>query len=198
MAESAFATMHSNGPVTLHELTFAIGWNVRGDARRIDFASTVRQAFGVPLPAPLASASDDGTTVLWLGPRSWLVVMGVQRSEHDFERTRVVVNAAGGALFDVSASYVGWSIEGANARAALNRSCPLDLRDRSFPAGHCAQSMLGHVNALIYRPGEAPAYFVMVARSLARDAWHTLSVASPHRIGSTVSFGASESFNTRA
>jgi sarcosine oxidase subunit gamma len=180
-----------NEPVTLHEATFAIAWNVRGDARRGELASTVQQGFGVPLPAPLASASSDGTTLLWLGPRSWLVVIDVANAALDFERARSSINASGGALFDVSASYVAWSIAGANARTVLNRGCPLDFRERSFPRGHCAQSTLGHVNALFYRPADAPAYVVMVARSLARDAWHALTATTAHQMGPAVTFSMS-------
>jgi sarcosine oxidase subunit gamma len=183
----------SDERVTLREVTFAIAWNLRGDARRGEFASVVQQAFGILLPAPLASASRAGTTLLWLGPRSWLVVVDAAQPGQVFERTRSAINAAGGALFDVSASYVGWSIEGANAARVLNRACPLDLRARSFPPGHCAQSMLGDVNALFHRPGDAPAYIVMVARSLAGDAWHALTATTVHQIGSAVTFGTSAS-----
>jgi hypothetical protein len=38
--------------------------------------------------------------------------------------------------------------------------------------------VLGHINALIHRPREAPAFVVMVAQSLAADAWHALTTAA--------------------
>ena len=112
----------------------------------------------------------DGKTLLWLGPRSWLLVAGPALPHDAFEVTRVALNAAGGALFDVSSSYVGWMIAGAGAARALNKRCPLDLHPRAFPAGHCAQSMLGHVNALLYKVDERPAFIVMTARSFAVEA----------------------------
>ena len=66
-------------------------------------------------------------------------------------------------------------------RDGRSRSCrtgPLDLHCSAFPAGHCAQSLLGHINALLYRPDERPMFVVMVARSLAADAWDELNATA--------------------
>jgi sarcosine oxidase subunit gamma len=164
--------------VTFRELRIGHAWNVRGDPRNASFIADAGRRLG-PLPiAPLTSARSDDHVALWLGPRSWLFVTGASAPRRDFDTMRLAVNAAGGALFDVSASYVGWSVAGAGAARVLNRECPLDLSPHAFPAGHCAQSVLGHINALIHRPREAPAFVVMVAQSLAADAWHALTTAA--------------------
>ena len=84
------------------------------------------------------------------------------------------MSAAGGALFELSAAYAGWLVSGALAATVLNRGCPLDLRPRAFGAGRCAQSLLGHLPALFYKPDARPLFVVMVPRSLAIDAWHHL------------------------
>jgi hypothetical protein len=52
--------------------------------------------------------------------------------------------------------------------------CPLDFHPRAFAAGTCAQSLIGHVNALFVKHDDTPAFTVMVARSYARDVWHSL------------------------
>ncbi|MEO8859281.1 MAG: sarcosine oxidase subunit gamma family protein [Burkholderiaceae bacterium] len=95
----------------------------------------------------------------------------------DFAASRDAINAAGGALFDVSASRIGWKLAGPRAATVLNSSCPLDLHERAFPVGSCAQSLFGHVAALLYRQGSAE-FSIFVARSLAFDVWQTLCAAS--------------------
>ena len=176
LAESGFV---SDNGVTLGEVSFGLAWGVRGNPAQSSFVSEAERLLGVPLPLqPNTSAQRAGNTVLSLGPKSWLLVAGPTSSPEHFNATRVALNAVGGALFDVSASCVGWVIAGAGAARVLNRRCPLDFHPSLFPAGRCAQSMLGHINALFYKVDERPAFIVMVARSLAVDAWRDLCASA--------------------
>lgn len=172
-------------PVALAELTLSSVWNVRGDPAEPNFLATAERVFELPLPLPPNSSARRGPpgtgapsgapggALLALGPAAWLY-LGRNTVRGDFDAARKALNAVGGALFDVSASYAGWSVTGTEAARALNRRCPLDLHPRAFPAGHCAQSLLGHVNALFWRPDESAAFIVLVARSFAADAWRAL------------------------
>ena len=167
------------GAVTLGEVTLARVWNLRGEATQGAFVSEASRLLALPLPLdPLSSAARAEAVVLWLGPRAWLYVDGEASAAGEFETARRAINAAGGALFDVSASYVAWRVTGECAARVLNRGCPLDLRPAAFPPGRCAQSVLGHVNALFYRPDEGAAFIVMVARSFASDAWQMMCAAA--------------------
>jgi sarcosine oxidase, subunit gamma len=161
--------------VTLTETSFAGAWNVQGDARHPDFVAEVRRLFDVTLPvAPNAATRTPTLTALWLGPASWLLVVAGKAAPVDFDARRDALNAAGGALFDVTASRVAWTVAGEHAATVLAKSCPLDFHPRAFAEGTCAQSLFGHVNALVYRRAAFPVFTLMVARSLARDAWLTL------------------------
>ena len=161
--------------VTLTETTFAGAWNVQGDARRPDFVGTVRRMFDVTLPvAPNTSARTQSLTALWLGPASWLLVAAGKAAWVDFDARRDALNAVGGALFDVTASRVAWTVAGAHAATVLAKGCPLDFHPRAFAEGACAQSLFGHMNALVYRRATAPAFTLLVARSVSRDVWLAL------------------------
>jgi sarcosine oxidase subunit gamma len=161
--------------VTLGDFDLARAWNVRGDPAQAAFVAAAGTVLGLALPLqPTTSACAGGAALLWLGPRSWLHVVTGHAPDDDFDAARKAINAAGGALFDVSSSYVAWTIAGEAAARVLNRGCPLDLHPAAFESGRCAQSVFGHVNALIYRPDERTAFVVMVARSLAADAWARL------------------------
>jgi heterotetrameric sarcosine oxidase gamma subunit len=169
--------------VTLAEVTIAAAWNVQGDGARTPLLAQAQRCFGVDLPlVPNATARGEAWTALWLGPKSWLLV--ARAASHEvpqsaaFTAQRDSLNAVGGALFDLSASRVAFEIGGRHAASILAKSCPLDFHIRAFPARHCAQSLIGHVNALIFRPEATPAFTVMVARSFASDVWRALCLSS--------------------
>lgn len=169
--------------VTLTEISIAVAWNVQGDPAHAPLLAEARTRFGVDLPrVPNTTAHGTAWTALWLGPRSWLLVArtntNIVPQIASFTAQRDALNAVGGALFDLSASRVAFEIAGKHAANILAKACPLDFHLRTFPAGHCAQSLLGHINALIFRPDAIPAFMVMVARSLAHDAWQSLCLSS--------------------
>ena len=137
--------------LTINEATVARAWNVQGDTQRL----------GLPMPvAPGSVARNDRDCAMWLGPRSWLVFA---------DR----VDVSDGAAFDVSASRVGWTVDGANAVSVLAKHCALDLV--TFAPGSCAQSLFGQVNALYYRHANRGAFTLFVARSFAEDVLHHLA-----------------------
>jgi sarcosine oxidase subunit gamma len=165
--------------VTVAEIQVGLAWNIRGDPLRATFVATTERLLKLALPVqPSTSVKANGTALLWLGPRSWLFTAAGPSDAIDFDAARRALNAESGALFDVSSSYVAWTVEGNAAARVLNSLCPLDFHPGAFPAGHCAQSVLGHVNALFYRPDERAAFVVMVSRSFAEDAWDTLGVCA--------------------
>ena len=167
--------------VTLSVATMAAAWNVQGDPAPTAFVAAVTQLFGVPLPlVPNTTKRGNDVLAFWLGPRSWLLVESAPAPSAlaDFAAKRDALNAQGGALFVVSASRVAYRIRGTQAATVLAKSCPLDFHPDVFPIGGCAQSVSGHINALFYRQDAAPTFLMLVARSLARDAWRSLCRSS--------------------
>jgi heterotetrameric sarcosine oxidase gamma subunit len=165
--------------VTLAEMAIAAAWNVQGNPAEPEFFGMARRQFDVTLPVePNTASCGEQWTAFWLGPKSWLLVAHAQPATDlrigTFEARYSAFAGAGRALFDVSASRVAFSVSGAHAATVLAKSCPLDLQERSFAAGRCAQSVLGHVNALVYRPDTQAGFSVMVARSFARHVWESL------------------------
>jgi heterotetrameric sarcosine oxidase gamma subunit len=160
--------------VTFAETKFAAAWNIQGDPTRAPFSVAAERLLGLELPAvPNTTAQHGWLTALWLGPTSWLIVANDASLLGAFAAQKDVVNAAGGALFDVTASSLAWTVGGAYAEIVLAKHCPLDFDERVFGVNACAQSVLGHVNALFYRR-DAASITVTVARSYARGVWRTL------------------------
>jgi len=145
---------------------------LRGDPRQSSFLETARDCLDLPLPLQSnTSVRAANHCCLWLGPRAWLWLADERSSTFDTTRRRV--GGAGGALFELSSSYVGWLTRGPAIARVLNRLCPLDLHPSAVPVGACAQTLLGHIGGCLFRTS-ADAFVVLVARSFARDAWHQL------------------------
>ena len=165
--------------LTFAETKLACVWNVQGDARVPRFVDALQSLGVVTLPSvPNTTTKHGALTVLWLGPKSWLLIASDVAALSGFDSRRDALNAAGGALFDVSASRAAWTIAGDAAATVLAKGCPLDFHPRAFPDGSCAQSVYGHVNALFYRRVSAPVFTMFVARSFARNIWRTLCVSA--------------------
>lgn len=167
----------------LRVATTVAAWSVQGDPERSPMLAQVGQTFGVALPlAPGTTRQEAGLLALWTGPRSWLLVEGRPdgrpRALVDFDSKRDALQAVGGALFDLSASRIAFTIRGPHAERILSQGCPLDLDARVFAPGRCAQSVFGHMSALFYRHAKTADWTVLVARSLADDAWRSLCVAA--------------------
>ncbi len=170
------ATTHG---VAIAQTTIASAWNVQGSPSNAAFIDATRSALGVSLPLAANTTTRHGSvTALWLGPRSWLVATGDAAALGQLDAKRDAMAAAGGALFDVSAGRAAWTIAGPCAAAVLQSGCPLDLHPRAFVAGACAQSLFGHVGALIEKRDDAPTFVLMVARSFARDIEHALAIVA--------------------
>jgi sarcosine oxidase subunit gamma len=158
--------------VVLADVKIASAWNAQGQ-RAIDAA---RRHFALALDeTPNTMTSSDEKTSLWLGPQSRLQVSGAAQLR-DLQMKRDALQAAGGALFDVSASRVAFAVRGARALDVLAAGCPLDLHPDVFPPGRCAQSVFARVSALYARAADG--FVVLVPRSFGRDVWHGLCGAS--------------------
>jgi sarcosine oxidase subunit gamma len=179
--DASVAAPGANGEatITLGEVPLALAWNVRGDAAEARFAQAATRLLGLVLPPqPNTSVRSGDAALLWMGPTSWMFISSPDPSVLAFDDVRRALNDAGAALFDLSSSHIAWKVAGSAAARVLNRGCPLDLSPDVFPAGHCAQSLLGHVTALFHRPDESTTFIVIVARSYARDAWEFLRAAA--------------------
>lgn len=155
-------------------------WNLQGACDNPAFVAQATSLWSLAaLPAAHRIVHSATHRVLWIGPRSWLVFRQQQPApvspavEHSFLDCRDRLIVAGGALFDVSASRVGWTVRGPRALDLLASGCPLDLRPAAFAPDSCAQSLFGHVAAL-YQRGADGEFTLFVARSFANDVWDVL------------------------
>ncbi len=63
------------------------------------------------------------------------------------------VAGAHAAVVDVSANRTVLELQGAAARAVLEKGCPVDLHPRSFTAGHAVSTTLARIPVLLWQVG---------------------------------------------
>lgn len=146
--------------VVLDELPFTRQFGVRRRGRASAYLA------GLPLPLePNRVAAMGAARVLWLGPDEWLVTATEGGEAGLGER---LARTQGAVITDLSSSRAVIAVSGAAARRLLEAGCGLDLHPRAFAAGDCAQTLLARIPVIIDQVTPAPAYRVLVRRSLAR------------------------------
>lgn len=152
---------------------------VRGRESTPALLAAAATALGFALPvAPNTATEGGGRVALWLAPGTWRIVGAPDEDgaalAAAFERT--VARAFAGVV-DVSDAYASFRIAGPQARATLARGCPLDLHERAFKPGQCAQSLLAKTEILLHQRDAAPTYDLQVRASHAAYLWAWLTGA---------------------
>ena len=152
------------GGVTLSEVGLGPVWSIapcRGQE-----AAVARSLGVVLLPAPALMEPIDGARLIWAGPGRALLVG--RAAPEGLDGIAAVVEQGDG--------LVGLRLDGPAARDVLARLVPLDLRDRMFPEGGTARTLLGPMSVTLLRSG-AQSYEVMGMRSMARTLVHEIEGA---------------------
>lgn len=151
---SAFAALNADPDVEvlvetralLTTLDLRIDPDDAGSGRAVADAARL---LGGDLPGPHRWTEIADGRAFRLGPDEWLVTHATARGDRWERALRTVLVPRGGAATDVSAQRISLRVSGPDARALLSFGCALDLRPRSFPPGHCAQTLLAHVGVLL-------------------------------------------------
>ena len=134
-----------------------------------DPGAVIQDLIGVSPPTePNRSILAGSTQICWTGPHKWWIVDTDQRHSAESLASQLGDSAA------VTAQGHGRScirLSGPNARDLLAKGCTLDFHASRFSAGHCAQTSLGHVNALINYIDDEPLFDLFVLRSYAVSFW---------------------------
>lgn len=156
------------GTVTLAEVALGPVTSVapyRGQEGEV--GKRLESAFGFGFPAPDRLENGNSARAMWVG-RGRALVIGAALPEG---------LAAFAALTDQSDAQAAIMVTGEEAAAVLARLTPLDLRERSFPVGATARSLIGHMTAQVSRTA-ADSYEIMVMRSMGATALHELTEAA--------------------
>lgn len=151
------------------------------DLRIRDAAPTalaaVEQVLGFALPLDAnRAAGTDRALAFWLGPDEWWLVTAEDPTLAGRLDEALAEHLA--AVTDLSESRACLRVSGPRARDLLAKGCPLDLHQRVFGPGHCAQSHLAKTLVVLHQVSDEPVFDLYVARSFAEYAWTWLEDAA--------------------
>lgn len=116
-------------------------------------ADAVEATLGLRLPRTVGEVASHGQhSVLWLGPDEWLVVSQTA-AEALVPALEQGVAGAHAAVVDVSANRTVLELQGAAARAVLEKGCPVDLHPRAFGPGNAVSTTLARIPVLLWQVG---------------------------------------------
>lgn len=130
-----------------------------GDTKRllVGSADAVGAMLGwMPPTTPNTAAPVAAGLCLWLAPEQWLVIGDATMTS----------SSSDARALDVGARWATFTVRGPDAADLLNAGCSLDLRERAFAPGRCAQSRVEQVPVIVYRRA-LDDFDVLVERPLA-------------------------------
>ncbi|HUJ01722.1 MAG TPA: sarcosine oxidase subunit gamma family protein [Usitatibacter sp.] len=161
--------------VIAYERAFLGYINLRG--RDASFLEAARRVLGVALPLePNAVIRAGESTVCWLGPDEWLLVVPGAQEARVAADLREALGDTFAAVTQIGSGQTAIVLQGECVRELLAKDCPLDLDAAVFLSGRCAQTRLAKA-AVLLRPLEGDAMELIVRRSFADYLWLWLADA---------------------
>jgi methylglutamate dehydrogenase subunit D len=132
--------------------------------------------FGVALPDHAGRVCVAGIAAAGTGPASWLVTS--EQAGNAFGGALKAAVGESASVTDQSDAYAIIRLAGPELRETLAKLVPIDLHARAFGVGAVAGTLLGHINALLWRLEDGadgqPVFEVAVYRSMAASLWQEL------------------------
>ncbi|MFT6898131.1 MAG: sarcosine oxidase subunit gamma [Paraglaciecola sp.] len=174
---AGLAELTNTGGVILREVKFIGHVNLRGNANDPDFLNGVKKALDLDLPlVPCSSAQNANTTIMWLSPDEWLVLVdgGTEAAIEDKLRQSLSGHFA---VSDISGAQTMLEISGEDCLQLLQKSISYDLHLHSFPINKVIGTALAKSAAHIRRTGEHE-FQLIIRRSFADYIWLWLQQSS--------------------
>ncbi|MCD8513540.1 MAG: sarcosine oxidase subunit gamma family protein [Nitrincola sp.] len=165
--------------VVIREKAFLGYLTLRGNAADAAFCAGVEQALGMPLPKqPLALNQNEqkGSSIQWLSPDEWLVVV---QGGTEYETEMALRSELSGhfAVVNISGGQTLLTLSGSAAQEVLHKSTVYDVHPRNFPVGKAVATNFAKATAIIRRPSEGT-WELIVRRSFADYCYRWLIDAS--------------------
>jgi sarcosine oxidase subunit gamma len=140
----------------MREVPFVAQINLRADPKDAGIMQRLASTLGFALPVvPNTTTSQNDRRALWLAPDEWLVVGPDGQQEALEQALRNGLNGAFGSIVDVSANRTLLEIRGPRAEEVLAHGVAMDLDERSFGPGRCAQTLLAKAQVIVERRDES-------------------------------------------
>ncbi|TWE01593.1 sarcosine oxidase subunit gamma [Pseudomonas sp. AG1028] len=163
--------------VTLREKKLLGHLVLRGDAADANFAGGVHKALGLELPSALTLVANGDTSLQWLGPDEWLLIVP-GGSEFEVEgKLRAALDGQHISVVNVSGGQTLLELSGPKVRELLMKSSSYDVHPKNFPVGKAVGTVFAKSQLVIRRTGEET-WELLIRRSFSDYFWLWLQDAS--------------------
>jgi sarcosine oxidase subunit gamma len=153
-AELAEVNTSTGARITIEHLPFLAQVSLR-----LDPSLAGRAPY--PLPLEPNSAWEDGPrSALWLGPDEWLVLGPAHTAPEIVAELDRALDGEHRSIVDISANRVAIELGGRDRSELLVSGCSLDLHQRSWRAGMCAQTLFAKTQVILHERDAATTLLV--------------------------------------
>jgi sarcosine oxidase subunit gamma len=167
----------SSAGVTLREKKLLGHLVIRGDAKDPAFAGGVHKALGLELPVALTLVASGDTSLQWLGPDEWLLIVPSGQEFEVEQRLRKALDGQHISVVNVSGGQTILELSGPKVREVLMKSTSYDVHPSNFPVGKAVGSNFAKSQLVIRHTGE-DTWELLVRRSFSDYIWLWLQDAS--------------------
>ncbi len=150
---------------------------LRGDAHDPAFASGVKEALGLELPVALTLVASGETSLQWMGPDEWLLVVPQGQEFAVEQRLRDALAGLHIQVVNVSGGQTLLELSGPKVRELLMKSTIYDVHPSNFPVGKAVGTTFAK-SQLVIRHTAENVWELVVRRSFADYIWLWLQDAS--------------------
>lgn len=166
-----------NPGVTLREKPLLGHLTLRGDAHDPAFASGVHAALGLELPVALTVVARGDTSLQWLGPDEWLLIVPGGEELAAEQKLREALGELHVQIVNVSGGQTLLELSGPKVREVLMKSTSYDVHPNNFPVGKAVGTVFAKSQLVIRRTGE-DTWELLIRRSFSDYWWLWLQDAS--------------------
>ena len=166
-----------NPGVSVREKKMLGHLTLRGDGKDPAFAEGVHKALGLELPVALSLVAKDETSLQWMGPDEWLLIVpGGQ--EFAVEQTlRATLAGLHISVVNVSGGQQLLELSGPKVREVLMKSTSYDVHPDNFPVGKAVGTVFAK-SQLVIRHTAEDTWELLIRRSFSDYWWLWLQDAA--------------------
>ncbi|KPA97835.1 sarcosine oxidase subunit gamma [Pseudomonas asplenii] len=166
-----------NAGVTVREKKLLGHLTLRGDGHDPAFAAGVKKALGLDLPVALTVVAKGETSLQWLGPDEWLLVVPTGEEYATEKALREALGDLHIAIVNVSGGQQLLELSGPNVRQVLMKSTSYDVHPNNFPVGKAVGTVFAK-SQLIIRHTAEDTWELVIRRSFSDYWWLWLQDAA--------------------
>lgn len=163
--------------VTVREKKLLGHLTLRGDAKDSAFAGGVHKALGLELPSALTVVSAGDTSLQWLAPDEWLLIVPGGSEFAVEQKLREALAGQHISIVNVSGGQTLLELSGPKVREVLMKSTSYDVHPSNFPVGKAVGTHFAKSQLVIRHTGE-DTWELVIRRSFSDYFWLWLQDAS--------------------